>query len=748
MSVISRTRPLDSFQHGLAEGIQILHGANEIWSAANDIVGALPMFFTSKSTKALKDYKLYGADHLVNLVTDKIETANISGDGQVLVDPTEPGINIYELAIAPVVSGKTYTLNISDYDTGVVYAFFSSKPVSGSVSYNSTRYVVQDAHTYTVTAPITGYIALRDEATAPAEFISDGTTEGSGVACESGEPEGYKIPLVMMSQNLYDKNAKDTSNGYMENRSIVASTGATYIADSSYGSFITEYIPVKPNTVYTLDGIALGFGGSVASPGCCFYDENKAFIAQAGNAYIRSGGQWVANNKQVTSPSGAAYIRMNVSHATEDNAMLLRADQAPASYIPHDVDYNLYIGSSKLGKEEYVDYGEQKVYKLKVNTFDASLCEQIPKTSLSTRNKWTFNTGFTAIVLRYPCEANTEYTFICLVEGQQMYRLCTIDADTVPTTYSGIAVYDITKTLPADGQCTFTTRANDKWILFQPESSLVQDALNTIRLYKGASKYNPTDPPSPLPAITAYQGENTLECPEVVETFKQVEYIAANQAGSQLMIFDDLYADPTCKYELDLRFGGANSEPNRGFFGTIEFDSGGTFVTRFNANWGSASDTSFFAYMYENTVASQTILDSSIRTSRNTLILSPTTRSYGGTALSAPAATLPTTMSLPLVLFGVIEGDEVTDTKPFQQSDMFVYGFKIYDSQNVVIHNLVPVEKVSDSSKGLYDTVTGKFYGNSGSGSFTAGSYTGVEYPVYMELGEVTLTGNGLVKIN
>lgn len=169
-------------------------------------------------------------------------------------------------------------------------------------------------------------------------------------------------------------------------------------------------------------------------------------------------------------------------------------------------------------------------------------------------------------------------------------------------------------------------------------------------------------------------------------------------------------------------FGTAGSNPNRGFFGTIEIING-ALHSRYNANWGSNSNTSVYVYVYENTTASETVILSSIRTTRNTLSISTSARRYGSATLSSPAITLPTNISLPLALFGVIEGSSINDFKPFAQSAMTLYGFKVYGAQDVLLHNLIPVERISDGELGLYDTITDNFYTNSGTGIFIKGNY-------------------------
>ena len=50
-----------------------------------------------------------------------------------------------------------------------------------------------------------------------------------------------------------------------------------------------------------------------------------------------------------------------------------------------------------------------------------------------------------------------------------------------------------------------------------------------------------------------------------------------------------------------------------------------------------------------------------------------------------------------------------------------IHWFKIYEN-NVLIFDFIPVRRVSDSAVGMYDQVSGKFFGNDGTGNFVAGN--------------------------
>ncbi|MBR6751871.1 MAG: hypothetical protein IKL95_01200 [Alphaproteobacteria bacterium] len=50
-----------------------------------------------------------------------------------------------------------------------------------------------------------------------------------------------------------------------------------------------------------------------------------------------------------------------------------------------------------------------------------------------------------------------------------------------------------------------------------------------------------------------------------------------------------------------------------------------------------------------------------------------------------------------------------------------LYSLKVYNDSDVLIQDLVPAKRNSDGAVGLYDTVSGEFFENSGSGEFIAG---------------------------
>lgn len=78
----------------------------------------------------------------------------------------------------------------------------------------------------------------------------------------------------------------------------------------------------------------------------------------------------------------------------------------------------------------------------------------------------------------------------------------------------------------------------------------------------------------------------------------------------------------------------------------------------------------------------------------------------------------------PLTILGAYYSYESINPNPTNRlSSYTLYSFKMYDVNNALTHDLVPAERERDGAAGLYDRVTGKFYGNAGTGEFVKGGY-------------------------
>lgn len=177
--------------------------------------------------------------------------------------------------------------------------------------------------------------------------------------------------------------------------------------------------------------------------------------------------------------------------------------------------YDLYIGDSKLGEEEYVDYVEGKVYKRTAQLFNKDAKDTdngyVDGEYLSGTNAITASSSY-AISEYIPVLANTEYFLKNAAPSNDQYRRM-VFYNSSKTGLSNIRYRDTGS--PDD--FSFTTPENCAFVRI----SFVKDFAADISLtLSSVSEYipylQPTDPPSPLPAITAYAGENTLSSTETV----------------------------------------------------------------------------------------------------------------------------------------------------------------------------------------------------------------------------------------
>lgn len=300
----------------------------------------------------------------------------------------------------------------------------------------------------------------------------------------------------VQTENLFDKDAKDVNNGFIDNAYI--STNGEIVSDNNY--YISEFMPI-PSSSY----IAMDLGGSIfpTTISLALYNDNKQYIAYS--AY--------SNNryKSLYAGSSATFCRISVKKNYQDNVVFEIGSTAPTSYIPYGYelpltvesgeqssDYDLYIGDTKLGAEEYVDYGEQKVWKRTENLFDKStaiLGKEIQGNSIVDNANW-------AITPLIPVEPQSYYSTLSFGVARLEYMS---ENDNNPI-----------RTVASSQNPTLSTTHFIRL-------NVAISNLTTATLVSGSTSpdhyvpyLQPTNPPAPLPAISTYKGENTLSSTETV----------------------------------------------------------------------------------------------------------------------------------------------------------------------------------------------------------------------------------------
>lgn len=125
------------------------------------------------------------------------------------------------------------------------------------------------------------------------------------------------------TENLFDKSATATANGYEDKKVLQPNGTSPKITGEEY-YFITEYIGI-PNNVTNLTVVK----NSLSSvSGICFYDANKEYISGSSNMSV--------NRPVIIScPTGAVFFRTTIFKLYIDEAMVAVGSAAPESYIPY-----------------------------------------------------------------------------------------------------------------------------------------------------------------------------------------------------------------------------------------------------------------------------------------------------------------------------------------------------------------------------------------------------------------------------
>ena len=132
------------------------------------------------------------------------------------------------------------------------------------------------------------------------------------------EPYGYKVSGRVEGVNLFDKG--NATLGYR-----LTENGVLHNNDSpGRNSFVSDYIYVDPNTIYSLN-YAITISETTGYERACFYDADKQFVSQA-NAGART----------FTTPQNASYVRLCRLQTHLDDTMLLKGSYTAETMPPYE----------------------------------------------------------------------------------------------------------------------------------------------------------------------------------------------------------------------------------------------------------------------------------------------------------------------------------------------------------------------------------------------------------------------------
>mgnify|MGYP007057671332 CR=1 FL=1 len=191
---------------------------------------------------------------------------------------------------------------------------------------------------YTGTLPIT----ITANGDALLDYRIYGTDDGVGEPTDSGEPAGYKLPMTVID-NLAPP-LSQWVNGYITTYGSLAPSSVPVQKEKT-----SDFIEIKPNTQYTfgIEGNAFPQGNNGSWLGIGLYCGDRTFISRP-SSYLDP------SPYTFLTPSEAKYVRL--SYRTYGELLEPRLSENSFS-IP------IYIGENQLDAGEYVDYGEQKIYR-------------------------------------------------------------------------------------------------------------------------------------------------------------------------------------------------------------------------------------------------------------------------------------------------------------------------------------------------------------------------------------------------
>jgi len=249
-----------------------------------------------------------------------------------ILTPTDPPVPLPSI---PTVNGKTI-VNYAGAGTAPEKAWFSG------MEFEIEDVYFGDKHIFSVWGEYDG--TLPAQYSANGDYLADYRIYGAagGVGDDSGTAYGYAVDMSVWSGNQFDPNAMDPSKGYIGSAYIRQSDGAI-ISDGSY--YISEYIAVEKNANYTwIFSLISPTVHSSPTIECLDMNYNRILIVTH---------EISTKQFNFVTPQDCKYIRASVFARDKNDSALYNYTTTP-----------IYIGSDPLEADEYVDYGEGKIYRM------------------------------------------------------------------------------------------------------------------------------------------------------------------------------------------------------------------------------------------------------------------------------------------------------------------------------------------------------------------------------------------------
>ena len=281
-------------------------------------------------------YEVYtGNTYEINLGKNIMNLNNITGttttvgvsftkqvDGSILIDGTSTSANDTWVILSNINYTSLYgtpSINIGQVQQTVKSLTQGNFTLSASITNGTLKSFSYNSNN-NATACLIGAGASFDNAVLTVQLekgsLTDYTPYKTPIElCKIGT---YQDRIFKTSgKNLFDKDTEDYEKGYYLDNNGVETSG------TNWGVY---YIPVKPNTAYSISGCLLNGGVSF-----CWFTSNKTFISRIGQKQDRD---------NMVSPNNAGYIGLSIvwntsSSAYDGNTFMLNEGQTALPYEPY-----------------------------------------------------------------------------------------------------------------------------------------------------------------------------------------------------------------------------------------------------------------------------------------------------------------------------------------------------------------------------------------------------------------------------
>ena len=299
-----------------------------------DEATTLPLTIEVSATDAIENYQVYGAsggvgEEVVMIISQttiedaserqlRLRVTATTNDQSIIISTT--GIIAYRGETVPeaglTIESAAASSDIADISLDGTSVSTTAKDTKGGVHYR-------------------GYCVLSDGTVLYNDIIST-TLEQEQQQLSSDSVTHYKIPFLCSHKNLV---AGTISNASVNSSGVVA-------ANSTFDLAVT---PIESGKSYSIK-----FSNPESSSSKVFCGIFSSYPDIGSSTYNNARFTFNSDYYTFTAPI-SGYLASTFTPPTD--AVVFEGS------VPYQSNYDLFIGGSKLGEDEYLDYWEQKIYK-------------------------------------------------------------------------------------------------------------------------------------------------------------------------------------------------------------------------------------------------------------------------------------------------------------------------------------------------------------------------------------------------